>query len=75
MNLQSFNKNLSQSSTEFIRKASALRISTSSNDSMEIIDAEIELSKNDADLYETMFRGMKRNWGMAKLAGDEFKAE
>lgn len=42
---------------------------------MEIIDAEIELSKNDADLYETMFRGMKRNWDMAKLAGDEFKAE
>lgn len=66
---------LSQSSTEFIREASALRISTSSNDSMEIIDAEIELSKNDADLYETMFRGMKRNWDMAKLAGDEFKAE
>lgn len=42
---------------------------------MEIIDSEIELSKNGTDLYETMFRVMKHNWDMAKLTGDEFKAE
>lgn len=59
---------LSESSMALERKASAL--SNASQDSMKIIEAKIKLSKNDADLYQIMFWGMKHSWDKGLLTGD-----
>lgn len=36
---------------------------------------QIELSENDSNLYDVMFRGMKQSWDTGLLTGDQFKAE
>jgi len=65
---------LTRSSNELKRKASTLSLQ-SATASTEFIDTQIELARNDYELYTAMFRGLKEVWEAGNMSGEDFKVQ
>jgi HNH endonuclease len=63
---------LSESSDRLKRKASTLS-QRSLLCSTDFVDAQLELSQTNCDLYSTLFHGLKEAWEAGAITGDEFK--